>query len=108
MACGTGVRGEVRLVMVGSAIVLVFVGTVPVSEEGTPVLRVTVPLKSVPGVNCRLKEAVWPAVTEAESVPVSANAGAALAKMFRTCGEPGASSVTESVSLRGPRRRGRN
>ena len=46
-------------------------------------------------------------MTEAESVPVSANAGAELAKMFRTCGEPGASSVTERVSLRGPEKMGR-
>ncbi len=125
MISDAGVRGEVRLVLVGSAIALVFVGTATVREEGTPVLRTTdegamqvawsgapeqtrerVPLKSVPGVSCRLKEAVWPAVTEAESVPVSANAGAALAKMFRTCGELGASSVTERVSLRGPEKTG--
>lgn len=103
MISDAGVRGEVRLVLVGSAIALVFVGTVTVSEEGTPVLRTTdegamqvawsgapaqarerVPLKSVPGVSCRLKEAVWPAVTEAESVPVNVNAGATLAKIFRT------------------------
>jgi hypothetical protein len=78
-----------------------------VAWRGAPVqAREIVPLKSVPGVSCRLKQAVWPAVTEAESVPVSANAGAELAKMFRTCGEPGASSVTERVSLRGPEKMG--
>lgn len=104
---------------------MVFVGTVTVREEGTPVLSTTdegamqvawrgapvqvsekVPLKSVPGVSCKLKAADWPADTEAESEPLSANAGAALAKMFKTCGEPGASSVTARVSLRGPEKMG--
>ena len=125
MISGAGVRGEVRLVRIGKTSALVLVGTVTVRDDGTPVLSTTdegamqvawsgapvqaremVPLKSMPGVSCRLKEAVWPAVTEAERVPVSANAGAALAKMFRTCGEPGASSVTERVSLRGPEKTG--
>jgi hypothetical protein len=84
MISGAGARGEVRLVLVGSVKALVQVGTVTVRDEGTPVLRVTdegvmqvawsgAPvqaremerLKSVPGVSCRLKEAVWPAETEA-------------------------------------------
>lgn len=82
-------------------------GAMQVAWRGAPVqAREMAPLKSVPGVSCRLKEAVWPAVTEAESVPLSANAGAALANMFRTCGEPGASSMTERISLRGPEKMG--
>jgi hypothetical protein len=71
-ACG--VHGRGRLVRVGKTSALALVATVTVREEGTQVLRVTdegamqvawrgapvqageiVPLKSVPGVSCRLK-----------------------------------------------------
>jgi hypothetical protein len=55
------------------------------------------------------KEAVCPAETEAESAEaglVTVKAAGALATTLRTCGELGASLVTEMVSLRGPEESG--
>jgi len=104
------------------------VGTVTVNEVGTPVLRTTeggdwqaaprgaplhakaiVPLKSSPGVNCKLYVADCPAFTETEralATLLTVNAGGALAKTLTDCGELGASSLTKRVSLRAPEKIG--
>ena len=69
-------------------------------------VRKTLPVNPEPGVSCKLNCAVAPALTEAEVEPEGAAprliAGLAVPATSIVCGESGASSVSEMVSLRGP------
>ena len=69
-------------------------------------------MKPTPGVNSRLKFAVWPAVIEAEVLPelagVIVKAGLTIAAMVTVCGESGASSVMVMLAERAPRASGEN
>jgi hypothetical protein len=83
-------------------------GAVHVALGGAPLhAKVTVPLKPVPGITCKLNCAVWPAVTEAvvEPVPGVTPISAAtppVPSRFIDCGEFAASSVIVNVPLRTP------
>jgi hypothetical protein len=86
------------------------VGAWQVAPMGAPLhAKAMVPLKSSPGVNCKLNIADCPAFTDTESALaglLTVNAGGALANTLTDCGEFGASSLTKRVSLRAPEKIG--
>jgi len=71
-----------------------------------PHAKDALPAKPVPGVNCRVKTAVCPAVTVTEFEPGAAGeiVSAAMTEALRlmVCGELGASSVIAMIALRAP------
>jgi len=80
---------------------------------GAPVqANETDPVNPGPGVNCKLKTAVWPAVIVAEVEPEGPaeipNAGLAVPVTEMACGEFGASSVMTIEAVRGPALSGAN
>jgi hypothetical protein len=78
-------------------------GALHVAAVGAPVqVKEAVPAKPGPGVNCRVKDAVCPAVTVTEVPPATAGAmvkaGLTLALMAIVCGESAASSTIVIVA----------
>jgi len=88
-------------------------GTEQAAALGAPVqVKVTFPLKPVPGVTWRLYCAVWPAVTSALVLPVAPGATTAAAgavpETGMDCGESGALSVSVRLVERTPEASGEN
>jgi len=82
-------------------------GALHVAAVGTPVhVKEAVPAKPAPGVNCKVKDAVCPAVTVTDVPPAAAgamvNAGLTFALMAIVCGESAASSTIVIVATCGP------
>ena len=82
-------------------------GAVQVAVAGTPEqLNEALPLKPVPGTNCKLKTAVCPAVTVTEFAPGAAGEIVSAEVMDEVrpsvCGELGASSVIAIKAARAP------